>query len=75
MNADPQPGPSLLERIDLALASELVTGVGNGEPLAVAQRVFDGVRRPAPGDATFLASLLRLRGRHWSRLLRPPDCP
>jgi len=62
MNADPQPGPSLLERIDLALASELVTGVGNGEPLAVAQRVFDGVRLPAPGDATFLASLLRLRG-------------
>jgi len=62
MNADAQPAPSLLERIDLALASHLVTGVGNSEPLATAQRVFDVVRHPAPSDATFLASLLRLRG-------------
>lgn len=61
MNVDAH-GPSLLERIDLALASHLVTGVGHGEPLAVAQRVLDGVRRPAPNDATFVASLLRLRG-------------
>lgn len=62
MNADAQPEPSLLERIDLALASHLVTGVGHSEPLATAQRVFDVVRRPAPGDAAFVASLLRLRG-------------
>ena len=62
MNADAQPGPSLLERIDLAMASHLVTGVGHSEPLAAAQRVFDVVRRPAPGDALFLASALRLRG-------------
>jgi hypothetical protein len=62
MNADAQHGPSLLERIDLALASHLVTGVGQSEPLAAAQRVLDVVRGPAAGDATFVASLLRLRG-------------
>ena len=32
------------------------------EPLANAQRVLDGLRRPTPEDAGFLASLLRLRG-------------
>ena len=62
MNGDAQTGPSLLERVDLALASDLVTGIGQTEPLAVAQRVFDGVRRPAADDAMFLAATLRLRG-------------
>lgn len=62
MNGDAHTGPSMLERVDLALASRMVTGVGQPEPLAVAQRVLDGVRRPGPSDAAFVASLLRLRG-------------
>jgi hypothetical protein len=62
MNPDPQTGPSLLERVDLALASTLVGAVGQAEPLASAQRVLDGLRRPGPSDAAFLASVLRLRG-------------
>jgi hypothetical protein len=52
----------MLERVDLALASRMVGSAVAGEPLAAAQRVLDGVRRPTPGDAPFLASLLRLRG-------------
>jgi|JI10StandDraft_1071094.scaffolds.fasta_scaffold160363_3 hypothetical protein len=62
MNGDAQSGPSLLERVDLALASRLVKGVDHQEPLAVAQRVIDGVRRSTPADVAFLASALRLRG-------------
>jgi len=54
--------PSVLERVDLALAARMVAAVQDDEPLAAAQRVLDGVRRPAPGDVPFLASLLRLRG-------------
>ncbi|MBL8751056.1 MAG: hypothetical protein JNK78_17995 [Planctomycetes bacterium] len=61
-HGDTKQGPSLLERVDLALASRLAGAVGDPEPLAVAQRVLDAVRRPAPADATFVASLLRLRG-------------
>lgn len=61
-HGDAQIGPSLLERVDLALASRLVGGVGQPEPLAVAQRVFDHVREPEPSDAAFLAACLRLRG-------------
>jgi hypothetical protein len=53
---------SMLERIDLALASRMVGSGVDDEPIAVAQRVLDGVRRPTPTDTTFLASLLRLRG-------------
>jgi hypothetical protein len=53
---------SALERIDLALASRMVRDTADDEPLAAAQRVLDGVRRPTPSDATFLAALLRLRG-------------
>ncbi len=53
---------SALERIDLALASRMVHDTADDEPIAAAQRVLDGVRRPAPSDATFLAALLRLRG-------------
>ncbi|MBM4060583.1 MAG: hypothetical protein FJ265_05740, partial [Planctomycetes bacterium] len=62
MIGDPQPGPSVLERLDLAIASRLATGIGQAEPLAEAQRVLDQVRRPGPGDALFVASVLRLRG-------------
>lgn len=61
-HGDTKHGPSLLERVDLALASKLVGAVGEPEPLAIAQRVIDAVRRPAPADAAFVASLLRLRG-------------
>jgi hypothetical protein len=57
-----ESGPSLLERVDLVLASRLVVGVGDAEPIAVAQRVLDQVRRPAPSDAVFAAGALRLRG-------------
>jgi hypothetical protein len=60
-NAD-QNQLSMLERIDLALATRMVGSAGDDEPIAVAQRVLDGVRRPTPGDISFLAALLRLRG-------------
>lgn len=40
----------------------MLTPGADGEPLAAAQRVLDGVRQPSPGDVAFLASLLRLRG-------------
>ena len=53
---------SALERIDLALASRMVRAGGDDEPIAAAQRVLDGIRRPAPSDAAFVAALLRLRG-------------
>lgn len=52
----------MLERIDLALASRLVAGLDQSEPLAVAQGVLDALRRPEPGDAAFVAGVLRLRG-------------
>ncbi len=54
----------MLERIDLALASRMVgaTSGHDDEPIAHAQRVLDGVRRPTPDDVPFLAGLLRLRG-------------
>lgn len=61
-NQGAQATPSLLERVDLALASRMVTDTADPEPLAVAQRVLDGVRRPTPDDAAFCAALLRLRG-------------
>lgn len=56
--------PSLLERIDLALAQRMVavSATGDDDPIARAQRVLDGVRRPAGSDAAFAAALLRLRG-------------
>lgn len=57
-----EQGPSLLERIDVALASRLVTAAGPDEPIAHAQQVFDRMLRPAQSDAAFFASLLRLRG-------------
>lgn len=62
MNPPGEQGPSLLERIDVALASRLVTAAGPDEPIAHAQQVFDRMLRPAPSDAAFCAALLRLRG-------------
>ncbi|MCA8976735.1 MAG: hypothetical protein KDC98_18580 [Planctomycetes bacterium] len=56
-----QKGPSLLEKVDIMLATRLVAG-DRGEPLATAQQTIDGVRRPTPSDAAFFAALLRLRG-------------
>ncbi|MBM3974354.1 MAG: hypothetical protein FJ301_09680 [Planctomycetes bacterium] len=53
---------SVLERIDLALASRMLTPGADNEPIAAAQRALDGVRQPGVGDVLFLASLLRLRG-------------
>ena len=53
---------SPLDRVDLALASRLVgTGIEQ-DLIAAAQRALDGIRLPAPADAEFLISLLRLRG-------------
>lgn len=51
----------MLERVDLAVASRMVSA-SSQEPLATAQRVLDGVRRPMPSDGLFFASMLRLRG-------------
>lgn len=51
----------MLERVDLELASRLVAG-NRAEPLASAQRVLDGARRPGPTDPALFAALLRLRG-------------
>lgn len=53
---------SVLERVDLALASRLVGDPAREELLAKAQRVMDALRRPGPDDAKLLAALLRLRG-------------
>jgi len=53
---------SILERTDLALASRLIGEAVDEDLIAGAQRALDGIRRPAPTDAEFLASLLRLRG-------------
>jgi hypothetical protein len=59
---NPSKQLSALERVDLALASRMVGAAADDEPLAVAQRPLAGLRRPAPADPVFLASLLRLRG-------------
>lgn len=61
-NGDKKRGLSMLERIDLALASRFVTDRTEEDMLAAAQRVVDGVRRPTPEDPLFAASVLRLRG-------------
>ena len=53
---------SMLDQIDLALASRLVGEPVEEDLLAGAQRALEGLRRPAPSDAEFLISLLRLRG-------------
>ena len=62
MTTDGEREPSLLERVDLALASRMVEGGVPHEAIASAQRVSDAVRRPAHGDAAFVAALLRLHG-------------
>lgn len=53
---------SALERVDLALASRMLTPGADNEPIAAAQRALDGVRQPGVADIPFIASLLRLRG-------------
>ncbi|MFM1870962.1 MAG: hypothetical protein RL398_384 [Planctomycetota bacterium] len=62
MNGPSKNEPSLLERVDLALASRLARVVGEPQPEESAQRVLDGLRKPCPDDASFLAAMLRLRG-------------
>ena len=52
----------MLDRVDLALASRLVGQRVDEDLIACTQRALDGVRRPAPTDAEFVASCLRLRG-------------
>ncbi|MCB9877694.1 MAG: hypothetical protein H6835_08855 [Planctomycetes bacterium] len=52
----------MLARIDLALADRLVGRDVDGDLLAAAQRALDGMRRPSPTDAQFVAATLRLRG-------------
>lgn len=52
----------MVERIDLALASRLVGARVEDDLIAGAQRALDGMRRSAPNDGEFLASVLRLRG-------------
>ena len=53
---------SLLERVDLALATRLANASDHNEPIATSQNLLDELRRPSPGDAVFMAGLLRLRG-------------
>ncbi|MFK7740466.1 MAG: hypothetical protein AB8H80_09080 [Planctomycetota bacterium] len=53
---------TMLDRIDLALASRLVGEPVDADLIGAAQRAIDGIRRPAPTDAQFLVSLLQLRG-------------
>ncbi|HZN39496.1 MAG TPA: hypothetical protein VFD82_11880 [Planctomycetota bacterium] len=44
------------------MATRLANASDNHEPLATSQILLDEVRRPSPGDAAFMAGLLRLRG-------------
>lgn len=53
---------SLLERVDLALATRLANASDHHEPLATSQNLLDEVRRPSSSDSTFMAGVLRLRG-------------
>ncbi|MCR9245010.1 MAG: hypothetical protein NXI31_08250 [bacterium] len=62
VNPEGQQGPTLLERVDVELATRLADGSQSNEPIANAQRVFDRLRRPARSDAAFISALLRLRG-------------
>src|SRR5262245_40623938 len=53
---------SLLERVDLALATRLANASDHHEPITTTQNLLDEVRRPSPSDAAFMTGLLRLRG-------------
>lgn len=53
---------SMLDRVDLALASRLIGDDVEQDLIACAHRVLDGIRSPAPSDSEFLTSLLQLRG-------------
>ena len=61
-NQQQQHNNSMLDRVDLALASRLVGDEVEDDLIACAHRVLEGIRSPAPTDAEFLTSLLRLRG-------------
>lgn len=61
-NQEKKHNISMLDRVDLALASRLVGDEVEEDLIAYAQRALDGIRSPAPTDAQFLISLLRLRG-------------
>jgi hypothetical protein len=56
------PNLSMLDRIDLALASRLIGSAADEDLIAGAHRELDGIRRASPSDPDFLTSLLRLRG-------------
>lgn len=63
MSGEPRVGPTLLERLDLALVSRLVgSPTANDEMLATAQRFQDRIYRRTGTDARFIAGVLRLRG-------------
>jgi hypothetical protein len=62
MSGEPQLAPSLLERLDLALAAKLAASNVDQEPVTGAERFQDWLVRPHGGDAAWIASLLRLRG-------------
>lgn len=62
MSGEPTVGPTILERLDLAVASRLA-GLGEDtELLDTAQRYQDRLYRADVRDARLIASLLRLRG-------------
>lgn len=53
---------SILERVDIVLATRMLPADESAEWIAAAQRALDGVRQPSDRDIAFLASLLRFRG-------------
>lgn len=63
MTVPPPQAPTLLERLDLALATRLVgRSQGGDDLLATAQRMQDENYRSSVSDAAFVAGLLQLRG-------------
>ena len=64
MTGLPPPAPTLLDRLDLTLAHQIVQAADFGEPelLASAQGYHDALFRRNPKDPHFFAALLRQRG-------------
>jgi hypothetical protein len=62
MTGEPLLGPTILERLDLAVAGRIAGLAGDTELLATAQRYQDRLYRKDSRDARFIAALLRLRG-------------
>ncbi len=58
----PSTAPSMIERIDLALATRLAAARLEQEPIAGSDRFHAGLRRLPGGDAAWIGGLLRLRG-------------